>query len=150
MSDAAFLCRRCSSELTDFLRELPEDEIVWEQGRQAVPAGCFVRVVRPWTYRELVTCRHPSMDYAAADGARIAIARDDYLLHAPDVRYEMKPGAFFGCCGLQPRDEANIRCANGHDVGTLHADECWAPLVLRLIAGMVEQVVVEPKVVGDS
>jgi hypothetical protein len=150
MNCAAFLCLRCGAEMTDFLRELPEDKIVWERGRQAVPAGCFVRVTRPWTYREFVTCGDPSTAYVADDGARIALASGDYLVNEVDVRHMMKPGAFFGCCGWQPRDEANIQCAKGHDVGTLHADECWAPRVLRLIAGTVEQVVVDPEVVSDS
>jgi len=150
MNDAAFLCLCCGTELTDFLRELPEDEIVWERGRQVIPAGYFVRVVRPWTYGEFVTCRDPGIKYVAEDAARIAIARDDYLLNPFDVRHGMKPKAFFGCCGWQPRDEANIQCAKGHDIGTLHADECWAPRVLRLIAGTVEQIVVDPTVVSDA
>jgi hypothetical protein len=138
MSFSAFLCLRCGSELTDLLREQSEDEIVWEKGRQAVPVG------RRWTYREFVTCSDPGASYVTQDGARTAFTGGDFLLHQHDVRYTVKPGACVGCCGWQPRDEANIQCVNGHDVGTLHADECWAPLVLRLIAGMVEQVIVGP------
>ena len=78
--------------------------------------------------------------YAAADGDVVAFEAGDYLLNVADVRYAMTPGAAHGCCGWQPRGEANAACACGHPVGAVHSDACWPSIVFRLIGRAVAEV----------
>src|SRR3954453_303846 len=107
MRQAAFLCKRCDAELTDFLWELDEKGLSFHTGEAAVRAGHYVRLSRPWSYREVMT------RYGSADGDKGAFAAGAYLLNVADVRHQMLRGAVHGCCGWQPRDEPNAGCVEG-------------------------------------
>ena len=140
MRHAPFACRICPPALTDFLRERPACEAV-SAGEPMVAAGHFVRVDRPWSYRDFVTGRRAEVRYLSADGEVVAFATGDFLLDAADVAHTLSPGARHGCCGPQPRGEANAVCTNGHEIGTLHGDACWSPLVFRLLRDAVVEIV---------
>lgn len=141
MAATAFTCR-CGQDVTDFLTELDEGALAFSIGEWVVPRGYFVRLTRGLTYRDFVTCRDPRSQYVSADGERQAFDAGDLLVHAEDARLQMADHAVHGCCGWQPRDEPNVLCRDGHDIGTLHTDECWSPLVLRLKGGSVDAVTV--------
>jgi hypothetical protein len=136
MTQAAFLCKRCGAELTDFLGELGEEDLLFATGEATVPPGHYARLSRSWRYREFVR------GYVSADGDLLAFAAGDFLLNRADVRHQMSGKAVHGCCGWQPRDEPNALCANGHEIGTLHSDECWSAVVFRLLGQAVEVVAV--------
>lgn len=140
MRHAAFACRICSAALTDFLRELPGCAAA-NAGEPMVAAGHFVRVDRPWSYRDFVTGRREEVHYHSADGESVAFEVGDFLVDPADVQHRIGAGASYGCCGPQPRGEANAVCTNGHEIGTLHGDVCWSPLVFRLMRDAVVEIV---------
>ena len=142
MPKTAFTCRQCGASLTDFLTEYPEDQLLLETGSEMVPSAAFVRVSVAWTYREFVTARSPDHSYLSADGDVLAFLPGDLLLRSAEVLHKVHPRASSGCCGLQPRAEANALCACGREIGTLHGDLCWSPLVFRLLKDAVCAVVV--------
>ena len=141
MEQRAFLCRLCGIELTDFLSPADQQALLFRRGEAAVPYGYYVRISRPSSYREFVS-ESSADQYTSPDGDEVAFATGDYLVNSESVRYRMSRGAAYGCCGPQPRGEANAVCANGHEVGTVHGDECWSPLVFRLLGAAVEVVTV--------
>lgn len=142
MPKTALTCRHCGASLTDFLDECPETQLVRETGADMVPPGMFVRVSAAWTYREFVTARSRDERYLSPDGDVLAFLPGDLLLRSTEVVHQIRPDASFGCCGLQPRGEANALCACGCAIGTLHGDLCWSPLVFRLLGDAVCAVVV--------
>lgn len=143
MRQTAFLCNRCGVELTPILQEASEQELAPTTGCAAVAPGHYVELGESWTYRDFVTGRSPENQYVGTDGDLIAFAAGDYLLNFADVRHSIASNAAHGCCGLQPRDELNATCTNGHVIGTVHADECWSALVFRLTKRATEAVELE-------
>jgi hypothetical protein len=142
MNHTAFMCKRCGAELTDFLQELSETSIFLETGKAMIPPAHFVRLTQAWSYREFVTGRKPDHHYPSADGDMIVFEAGDFLLNISDVSHLISKGAIHGCCGWQPRHEANSLCANRHEIGTIHSDECWSPVVFRLIRHAVVELTV--------
>ena len=142
MPRTAFTCSHCGAPLTDFLEEYTEDQLVLETGAEMAPSAGFVRVSVAWTYREFVTARSPAHSYLSPDGDLRVFLPGDLLLRTTEVDHKVHPRASFGCCGLQPRGEANALCACGHAIGTVHGDLCWSPLVFRLLGDAVSEVVV--------
>ena len=141
MPRTAFTCKECGVSLTDFLEEYPEDHLVLETGSEMVPSAAFVRVSAAWTYRQLVTARSPQHSYLSPDGDVLAFLPGDILVRSSSVVHTLHSRASHGCCGPQPRAEANALCQRGHEIGTLHGDFCWSPLVLRLLGSAVSAVV---------
>ncbi len=142
MPRTAFTCSHCGAPLTDFLEEYTENQLVLETGAEMAPSAGFVRVSVAWTYREFVTARSPAHSYLSPDGDLRVFLPGDLLLRTTEVDHKVHPRASFGCCGLQPRGEANALCACGHAIGTVHGDLCWSPLVFRLLGDAVSEVVV--------
>jgi hypothetical protein len=138
MTQTAFVCRRCGAELTDFLDELDEGSLQFVAGEPVVPSGAYVRLSRPWSYRDFL--KAAAFNYLSSDGELVAFDAGDCLLNEADVRHRIAKGAVHGCCGWQPRDEANAVCLGGHAIGTLHSDECWSPIVFRLLGEAVEAI----------
>jgi hypothetical protein len=139
--DSAFVCRRCGGDITGFLQRREADALQLVTGVWVVPAGRFVRLDRDLDYATFVTCGGQRGSYRSPDGEVLAFQRGDFLLHEDDVRgLRIAKGATGGCCGLQPRGEANLTCPCGHPVATLHGDECWSPLVVRLWGDRVDEV----------
>jgi hypothetical protein len=132
----AFTCR-CGAQITDFLEAALEAAPTLSVGAWVVAPGAFLRAAHALTYAEFVTCGSPSR-YRGEDSERLAIAAGDVLVHPDGACFTMAAGASHGCCGWQPRGEPNVLCTDGHPIGTLHADVCWSPLVLRLHHASVE------------
>lgn len=143
MPKSAFVCRVCGEVVADFLAEIPIDALRWATGVWAVPPGAFARLPRDVAYQEFVTCNAAGRTYASRESDVTAFRRGDALVHEQDGRFRVRRDARPGCCGLHPEAELNVTCLNGHSVGTLHSDECWSPLVLRLSSKEVEEVTVE-------
>ena len=141
MLRTAFACKECGVSLTDFLEEYPEDHLVLETGSEMVPSVAFVRLSAAWTYRQFVTARSPLQSYMSPDGNVLAFLPGDILVRSTAVVFSLHPRAAHGCCGPQPRAEANALCQCGHELGTLHGDLCWSPLVFRLLSHAVSAVV---------
>ncbi len=140
LPSAFFSCATCGVELTEFLSQMPEDELRFDVETPAVPRGNFIQVAFSWTYRDFVTGRKSGHTYGSADGDLVAFEANDYLLGIAEVRHLVVANARYGCCGLQPRAELNATCPNGHAIGTIHSD-CWAASVCRLAHTHVTQVV---------
>ena len=138
---AAFLCKTCGEQLTDFLGSAAEASLDLRAGEAAVAQDRYVELARSWTYRDFIAGVDGSF-YVSPDGDIVAFSAGDFLLNVDAVRHAMKAGASFGCCGWQPRDEINATCANLHDIGTVHSD-CWASAVLRLRPDLVEKVLLD-------
>ena len=139
MKYAAFICKACGDELTDFLHRLDEAELKFERRESAVPAGGYFEITQPWTYQDFITDGGLRGHYISSDGDLIVIEPGDFLLNVADVQHRIAEGAVHGCCGWQPRNEPNATCANGHHVGTLHSDDCWSAIVFRVIGNKVDK-----------
>lgn len=142
MPRVAFICKQCGVSLTDFLEEYPEARLLLETGSEVVPSAAFVRLSAAWTYRQFVTGHSLLHHYVSSDGDVLAFLRGDILVRSTEIRHSVSARASSGCCGPQPRAEANALCQCGHDLGTLHGDRCWSPLVFRIFSHAVSEVVV--------
>ena len=132
-----FCCATCGVEITELLAELPEPSLRFERGASAIAEGRFIRLSSAWTYRDFLSRRQGGRSYLSRDGDATAFEAGDHLLNIEDVEHLVMPKAAYGCCGLQPRDEFNASCRNGHPIGTIH-DDCWAASVFRLARGHVK------------
>lgn len=142
MKKVSFLCKECSTELTDFLEELSEETLAFGTGETAVPLAHYVKLSQSWTYRDFISGRHAHHQYLSPDGDLIVFNSQDYLLNILDVHHHIAQKSSYGCCGWQPRNELNALCPNGHEIGTVHSDECWSSLVFRLSKEHVELVAI--------
>lgn len=142
LASVVFCCRRCGVELSDFLREVSLAELTFETGVDVVAPGSAWLVDTTWEYYDflagVVRPRREPEQVAVPD---VAFLPGDHLVNPDDIRHRMLPDAQHGCCGWQPRAEANVGCPSCKlPIGSLHSDECWSPTVLRLIGEQVEPV----------
>ncbi|WP_395372991.1 hypothetical protein [Marinicella sp. W31] len=140
---SAFLCKTCQVDLTDFLKNVDESKLSFKSGEHALEKGHYVLLSTNWSYGDFFTNKSPSCHYLSEDGQLTAFTSGDILLNEKDVAFVIKEKAVFGCCGYQPRNEANAHCINGHEIGTVHSDTCWSTLVFRLISDNIVTVKLE-------
>jgi hypothetical protein len=130
----AFLCRTCGVDLSDFLLETSN---LLKRDAAMVHRGFFVRVHETISKQDLLAVK-----FLDGKGEMVMVQPGDFLLNVEDLRHEMLPSAYFGCCGYQGGPEANAVCPNGHPVATIHSD-CWHASVARLIGSAVECVALD-------
>ncbi|KUJ60680.1 hypothetical protein AR687_16760 [Flavobacteriaceae bacterium CRH] len=94
-------CKKCGSELTSELTEIPESLLSWEDNQNMIQPNKF--------------CLYDT----ESDKKSLVVAIDNY-----NLKNHSDKSRFNGCCGSSGLDGLNKLCLNGHEVATEFSD-CW-------------------------
>lgn len=115
-----FRCRCCGVRLADPLTPLPDGDLLFVPGEEAVPSGCFARVRETWHLRDFV----PPYDVSVANGDMPVLGVGDFLLNTSDVHCCQGSAAGGRRFGWRYGDVVDALCPLcGSPIGLLHSND---------------------------